>query len=293
MINFSGTENISNLIDLEKVSLLSTLDIQKNFNKQILIFVKKFMTNIDLSCDSDPNNKASIYLNESTNCLNMSNSNISVLKNLLDSLEKIDSSNIEELKNYNINFKECMNTIYTNTEKIENFIQKITLTDFSELPNTSSEVIAIDNEQLSVTPNTESSPYTENTLVISESQKKIIFPYTLNKLEDILQNNARYHSIDEIINRFYTKPINYYKFSPIARFKEAYKLVKEKERGSTFKALSLAFELFGNYNLHPAIITACKSIDELDIYLACLEENDLDDFKFFKILYEIPLAISR
>ena len=269
MINFSGTENISNLIDLEKVSLLCTLDIQKNFNKQILIFVKKFMTNIDLSCDSDPNNKASIYLNESTNCLNMSNSNISVLKNLLDSLEKIDSSNIEELKNYNINFKECMNTIYTNTEKIENFIQKITLTDFSELPNTSSEVIAIDNEQLSVTPNTESSPYTENTLVISESQKKIIFPYTLNKLEDILQNNARYHSIDEIINRFYTKPINYYKFSPIARFKEAYKLVKEKERGSTFKALSLAFELFGNYNLHPAIITACKSIDELDIYLAC------------------------
>jgi hypothetical protein len=39
--------------------------------------------------------------------------------------------------------------------------------------------------------------------------------------------------------------------------------------------------------LHPAIITACKSIDELDIYLSCLEDNQLDDFKIFDIKYEI------
>ena len=78
----------------------------------------------------------------------------------------------------------------------------------------------------------------------------------------------------------------------MARFKEAYKLVKNREKASVFKALALGFELFGNYSLHPAIITACNSLDELDIYLACLDENDLDDFKFFNIKYEVPLALT-
>ena len=62
-----------------------------------------------------------------------------------------------------------------------------------------------------------------------------------------------------------------------------------KSNGSSkLKALSLASELFMNYNLHPAIITACKSVDELDVYLACLEDNTLQDFRFFDIKYEIP-----
>lgn len=108
-----------------------------------------------------------------------------------------------------------------------------------------------------------------------------------------MQKNRRYHSIEEVINKLYTRPISNYRFSAISRFKEAYKLVKQKEKGSTFKALGLAIELFGNYNLHPAIITACKSLNELDVYLACLDENELNDFKFFDIKYDIPMAVSR
>lgn len=294
MINFSGTENINNLIELEKVSLESRLDIQKNFNKQILIFVKKFMTNINFSLDINPNDKAFFYLNESTNALNKSNSNINTLKDLLDSLSEINSSaeNVKDkIQNYNNKFKEYINSVYINTENIEKFIHKITITDFSDLPNESADTIV---EEYSSQFNKESSSqYSENTLVISESQKKVFLPYKLNTIEEILQNNNRYHSIEEVVNKLYTRPLNYYKFSSIARFKEAYKLVKEKEKKSRFKALTLAFELLGNYSLHPAIITACKSIDELDIYLACLEENALDDFHFFKIKYEIPLAISK
>ena len=45
--------------------------------------------------------------------------------------------------------------------------------------------------------------------------------------------------------------------------------------------------------LHPAIITACRNLDELDVYLDCLEKNELDDFKIFKIKYELhPLVIN-
>lgn len=292
MINFSGSENLSNLIELEKVSLESTLDIQKNFNKQILIFVKKFMANIDFSLDS--NDKAFFYLNESTSALNKSNSNINVLKDLLVAVAQLNTSDENSLKDYNAQFKETMNSVYSNTESIEKFIHEITLTDFSELPTNTVVAPVVCNVDLSEIPvKSSTSPLPENTLVISETNKKVILPYKMDTVEEILENNARYHSVEEVINKLYTKPISYYKFSPIARFKEAYKLVKEKEKGSRFKALALAFELLGNYSLHPAIITACKSIDELDIYLACLDENSLDDFKFFNIKYEIPLAVTK
>lgn len=301
MINFSGTENISNLIELEKVSLMSTLDIQKSFNKQILVFMKKFMANIDFSLDIEPTNKAFFYLNEATSSLNKSNSNINTLTSLLDSLSQINLSNEnwkDIIKDYNENFKLSMNSVYENTQIIEKFVHEVTITDFCELPVTDnipvelpvdSTVDTVKNE----VPDPNSSQFFENTLVISETQKKVILPYNADKVEDILQKNKRYHSVEEVVNKLYTKPISYYKFSSISRFKEAYKLVKEKEKGPTFKALSLAFELLGNYSLHPAIITACKSLDELDIYLACLEENALDDFKFFNIKYEVPMAISK
>lgn len=292
MINFSGSENLSNLIELEKVSLESTLDIQKNFNKQILIFVKKFMANIDFSLDS--NDKAFFYLNESTSALNKSNSNINDLKDLFVAVAQLNASDENSLKDYNAQFKETMNSVYSNTESIEKFIHDITLTDFSELPTNTVVTPVVRNVDLEEFPvKSSTSPFPENTLVISETNRKVILPYQMDKVEEILENNARYHSAEEVINKLYTKPISYYKFSPIARFKEAYKLIKEREKGSRFKALALAFELLGNYSLHPAIITACKSIDELDIYLACLDENSLDDFKFFNIKYEIPLAVSK
>ena len=39
-------------------------------------------------------------------------------------------------------------------------------------------------------------------------------------------------------------------------------------------------------NLHPAIISACKTLEELDIYLDCLEDNELEKFSCFKIIYK-------
>ena len=61
MINFADKENITKLIELEKISLTSTLDIQKNLNKQILIFIKNFMADVTFSFDINPNDKAFFY----------------------------------------------------------------------------------------------------------------------------------------------------------------------------------------------------------------------------------------
>lgn len=45
--------------------------------------------------------------------------------------------------------------------------------------------------------------------------------------------------------------------------------------------------------LHPAVITACKNIDELDIYLAYLETNELDKFDIFDVVFDIPPILEN
>ena len=296
MINFTDRENITKLIELEKISLTSTLDIQKNLNKQILIFIKNFMANVTFSTDINPNDNAFYYLNESTEALSKSNSNIAILKKILEDIDEIEvtSESLEiKVEKYNNDFKENIDLIYTSTETIEKFVHKINTIDLMELAKDltvdkeKEETDTINGRDLEIS-------YIENTLVISEEQKKVILPYTINKVKEILLNNTKeYFSLQDVIDKVYTKPISYYKFSAIARFREAYKLIKEKEKGSKAKALELAFEMLLNYNLHPAIITACENLNQLDVYLACLEDNTLEEFEFFDIKYEIPLAISK
>lgn len=131
--------------------------------------------------------------------------------------------------------------------------------------------------------------YPENTLLISEEDKKVFLPYEKKEIFSILENpNFSFKNEQEIIEKLYTVPSSNYKSFSLSRFKEAYKLVREKEKGSIAKALDLGLELFSNYNLHPAIITACKNMHELDIYLSCLEYNELEDFKYFKTEFKSP-----
>ena len=47
------------------------------------------------------------------------------------------------------------------------------------------------------------------------------------------------------------------------------------------------------YELNPIIIAACRNLNELDIYLDCLEENELYDFKCFKIKFEVMPKIVK
>lgn len=46
------------------------------------------------------------------------------------------------------------------------------------------------------------------------------------------------------------------------------------------------------YNLNPIIISACRTLEELDIYLDCLENNNLEDFDCFEIKFEVSPQID-
>lgn len=312
MINFTDKDSTQKLISIEKNSIKATLDIQKNLNKQILVFMKNFVGNIEVDINFDPNNKAYYYMNESTNALNKSNENISLIQKLLDKLDKINSqydtlppSKIKiKIESYNKAFTKNINSIYSNTENIEKFIHEISLLDLSSFlkdlkkaTNKNKKIEEIKEKEKKdylITSKELNTSFIENTLVISDIQGKVILPYKIDIVKTILEKNKeKFDSIENVINTLFTIPISYYRFPSISRFREAYKLVTEREHESKIKALSLASELFMNYNLHPAIITACENIDQLDIYLACLEDNALEDFKFFNIKYEIAPALNN
>lgn len=133
--------------------------------------------------------------------------------------------------------------------------------------------------------------FVENTLLISETQNKVIFPYTLKQIKEHIDSDSTGTlTIQKIIDTTYTIPLNTYKNPIMSRFTEAFNLIRRKEHGSLKDAIDLGLELAFNYNLHPAIIAACKNLNELDIYLACLEYNELKDFNFFDIQYEVAPA---
>lgn len=123
-------------------------------------------------------------------------------------------------------------------------------------------------------------------LIISEKTQKAYLPYKYDDIKKIYNNSKKYTSIIDVIQDLYIIPLTRFKHPIISRFKESYNLVIYKEKKSSFKALDLAFELLFKYNLNPIIIAACRNLDELDIYLDCLEENELSDFNCFEIKYE-------
>ncbi len=303
MINFLDINNRKTLINLERNSLNSTLIIQENLNKQILSFMKNFFGNMNINMTMTEDSDFINYMNKSTFMLNKSNINLFSIQKLIQKLENIqdslNESNIEDLiKDYNNQFNKCIKVIYRNTSMIEKFIESILLLDMSELSTSEntekkSNLQESSNESIqTITSDCLKDSYIENTLIISEINKKVILPYKIKEVKQILfEHKDLYKSLNDVIEKLYTKPISYYRFSAFSRFKETYKLMRKKENANRFKSISLATELLTNYNLHPAIITSCRTLNELDIYLACLEENALQDFRYFDIKYEIPPTI--
>ena len=138
----------------------------------------------------------------------------------------------------------------------------------------------------------ENSTQSNSKLIISEVDGKVYLPYTKEELKKAIQksNNS---NIEEVINQNYVVPIEKYKNSIMARYHEGYTLMREREKKSKKQAVLLGLELMFEFNLHPAIITACKNLEQLDIYLDCLEDNELEKFSCFKIIYKVLPTLGK
>ena len=202
-----------------------------------------------------------------------------------------NNQNISLLENniINLNNKNCdtsdLKKVSDNSKVIENFLCSIIplLEEHfkSELANKKDSLI-----------NTKNNPnLIENTLIISETRGKVFLPYYIQDIKNL--SNENNSSIEEIIEKDYSIPISSYKSLAISRFREAFNLARRKEKKSLKYSFDLATELLFNYNLHPAIISACRNLDELDIYLDCLDSGETDKFSCFNIVFEIPPVIYK
>lgn len=133
-----------------------------------------------------------------------------------------------------------------------------------------------------------------DTLIISEEDNQVILPYKLSDVErQYKKNKKKYSSVKDLIQNEYIIPTDNFKNPIKSRFREAYQLIKKKEHGHLKEAIELGFELMFQSNLNPAIIAACKNLKELDIYLDCLDDNELDKFSCFNIVYNMPPSKSK
>ena len=274
------------MINFKRDELNSTVSIQQSLMKILMGYIKKMVNSLDTSNLIYSNNILGL-LEKSKESLKRCNENM----NLLNSSIR-DFNNHSE--NFEINYENNIKRINNNTIFIEDYIYS--LLQFFELTlpsikNGKNFKINQSSENLHLITNNEVPEWIknkENSLIISEISGNIILPYYINDLTNI--KNKTY---EQIIQENYTIPVDLFKPAFIARFREAFKLAHNKEKKSVAFSLNLATELIFNYNLHPAIITACRNLDELDIYLDCLENNETEKFKCFNIIFEIPPTLLQ
>lgn len=274
-----------------KEILNSILKSQKESKKSILALMQSFAESTD-PVDIRFVDEIKNILEDLKSSLEVCNNSIVLSEKLLQEIDNSDLFNNIVLDNF------ANASINPKTEPLDENIQSVSdnqKTDSDNIePSNIAENPEISNNSEQSNNISEEKTYEDNTLIISEISGEVILPYELETLKHKLENqNNTYSSIDDIIKEKYTLPISLYKNPFISRFRESYKLMRNKEKTSIKEAFDLGFELMFNYNLHPAIITACKNLDELDIYLDYLESGETDKFSCFKIKFEIAPTVVK
>ncbi len=319
MQNFSSSNKY---IDIDSVNSVHTFleELKKSINlcNENISNLETLVKSIDDITDSSNENRVNLINNYNSNYIKLTDTlykNTLQIQDCLCSISersefKFDTSSNADDKFKNTFFIEPMHPhqIESTAElmqdskqeeelsKTENSIiqeKKESITMLNSIENETKieskpQEISLNNGTI---PNTN---YIENTLIVSEKNNQVILPFDLTEVNELCKHkNSGFSSIDDVIQKKYTLPLAMYKNTFIARFKEAFKLMRNKEKSSIMEAFDLGFEVMFNYNLHPAIISACKSLDELDIYLDCLDAGEPQKFKCFKIIFDLPPALVK
>lgn len=266
-----------------KVNLENTLkEQQESFEGQVEFIrneIEEYSKNKEKIENIESNTKLSFIVKELSY----------VSKNIDDEKKENVIANKEIEINLNSPLEEqIINKLKSNTEieekidnqaKLENLekIENIEETETKEVENINQESEGND---------------TTNILIISEKDQKVYLPYTKRDIERYMRTN-KFESKEQVIKRVFTVPLSKYSNFTISRVTEGFKLMRKRENAPFGEALKYALNLIFERKLHPAIITACKTQDDLDIYLACLEDNMLQLFDAFEIRFDYaPLKVK-
>lgn len=222
-------------------------------------------------------------------CQNFTNSYVPNLSksnsdSIFDSIRNNVDSYSNELSNFNVAFDE-------NNIKIDNFLKsnasiinsavysKFVKNDSNSSSNNFLKTVSIDDE-VHV-----DNPY----LIVSEKNKKVYLPYKVSEVYGFLEKYPNsYSNFKDVVKKEFVLSLDYFTKRPAyTRFKESYNLIRDREGKSIIEALKYSFNLMFKDNLNPAIIAACKTQEQLDDYLTCLDHNNLSAFKHFEIQFNV------
>ena len=283
-------------IEVDRLDKIEKKTTKKNDSGQIKIKVddKKDLVEINL----DKNifyvvvglSDYKIFINNSKSYLTADKSKlrISYKKLFLDLNKEKESFRLVTNQNINLNEKVNVNNLLKEKDSISfnisNLDKVILKNNIIEIENGEN---ANDKDKCLVKDN--------KTLIISEEEGKVYLPYSAedinNELSKIKDENI---TISEIIEKNYVRSTKVYKNSMKSRYREGYNLMRKREKKSIRESVWLGLELMFEFNLHPAIISACKNLEQLDIYLDCLDDNELDKFSCFDIVYKaMPVMVKN
>ena len=255
---------------LSKTDSVSKINSKKDYSKEIDKISEKFAGNIE-KLDS----LKSLLIDINSDFASLSKKDFSSDENVKILKEKIN--------NYFSTYEEIKKDISLADIEVDTFVKEINYSDNSKSEEISEEI-------------SEGNIQNNNTLIISEKDNKVFLPYTVSEIQSYMEKYPKeYKSLEYVINKEFILPLDYYTKHPsLARFREAYSLIRDREAKSVFDALKYALNVMFKYDLNPAIISACKTEEALNFYIECLENKDLSKFNLFKIEFKLnPLKAAK
>ena len=292
------------IIENEKTVLNNILTQQKQLKQTLAIFLEKLSNSIYNANNISDSSTIISLLDGINKCFDNIREDINQILELKKYLCSFSLSTYDFVffENYNKRYLQIFQKIMQNNSFYYSFIESLSKyieINLSESTSTNTQTLnnsiepqntttLIDNNKDNKTNiNVLNYNIPERTLYILSSYKTAILPYSINELEKYFTNNPEdYSSIQDIIDKKYTISLNHLKNTTISRFKETYNLARKKSNFSKLKSLRLASRLLFKSKVEPIIIKSCKNISELYIYLNCLDDDQIDEFKCFKIVYD-------
>ena len=310
---FFSEENLNFLKNMnEELSKIEML-LEKNQNKE-----EKYSLFLTALTTKDFSNTNKEYFLDVKNIYDLLEKNTALLKNLKSTLSALSTKLLAlVLSDTNSNTPELVNEINNNLNRyIElldemktDFIQNnLSINTFTSYHSTRLLLTTFDmdlgenlDESINlISPNSTTSQIdtsysdmvgtNENkVLIISEKENKVYLPYKKTELKAYMsQYPTSYYSYKNVIEKEFILPLNYFMNNPsMARFRETYSLYRDREATSIVEALKKALSLAFKSELNPAVIAACKTKKQLNNFILCLDENKLNDFSDFEIIYDV------
>ena len=134
----------------------------------------------------------------------------------------------------------------------------------------------------------------EDNMVLRIYEKRVELPYTKKEIGNFMVTYPdNYKTVQDVISKEFIIHMSLFNKHPVlSRFKEAYYLCRTKEMMSIFDSFNYAKSIMFKTNLNSYIIAAVKSKKQLEDYIYCLDNDKLNEYNHFKIVFNVnPLAV--